>query len=84
MRERERELHPPLGVGTPRDPTSLSALAQNLENDGNSRRPNTSVIWNNRDVMIYKSYILHSNLDIVNKSVRTFLFTILNNSLYQM
>ena len=58
MRERERELHPPLGVGTPRDPTSLSALAQNLENDGNSRRPNTSFIWNNRDVMIYKSYIL--------------------------
>ena len=58
MRERERERNPPLGVGTPRDPTSLSALAQNLENDGNSRRPNTSFIWNNRDVMIYKSYIL--------------------------
>ena len=27
---------------------------------------------------------LHSNLDIVNKSVRSFLFTISNNSLYQM
>ena len=52
MRERERELHPPLGVGTLRDPTSLGALAQNLENDENSRRPNASIIWNNRDVMI--------------------------------
>ena len=29
-------------------------------------------------------HIIHSNLDIVNKSVRPFLFTILNNSLYQM
>ena len=29
-------------------------------------------------------YYVHSNLDIVNKSVRPFLFTILNNSLYQM
>ena len=27
---------------------------------------------------------LHSNLDIVNKSIIPFLFTILNNSLYQM
>ena len=30
------------------------------------------------------SKLLHSNLDIVNKSVRPFWFTILNNSLYQM
>ena len=27
---------------------------------------------------------VHSNLDIANKSVRPFLFTISNNSLYQM
>ena len=27
---------------------------------------------------------VHSNLDIANKSIRPFLFTILNNSLYQM
>ena len=27
---------------------------------------------------------VHSNLEIANKSVRSFLFTILNNSLYQM
>ena len=30
------------------------------------------------------SKALHSNLDIENKSVRPFLYTILNNSLYQM
>ena len=28
--------------------------------------------------------LLHSNLDIVNKSVRSFLFTISNNLLYQI
>ena len=32
----------------------------------------------------YQLQVIHSNLDIVNKSVRPFLFTILNNSLYQM
>ena len=31
-----------------------------------------------------RTKILHSNLDIANKSVRSFLFTISNNSLYQM
>ena len=30
------------------------------------------------------SIVVQSNLDIVNKSVRPFLFTISNNSLYQM
>ena len=32
----------------------------------------------------YQLQVIHSNLDIANKSVRSFLFTILNSSLYQM
>ena len=36
-----------------------------------------------KQLLISTQYI-HSNLDIVNKSVRPFLFTISNNSLYQM
>ena len=33
---------------------------------------------------MYMEHTMHVNLDIVNKSVRPFLFTILKNSLYQM
>ena len=34
--------------------------------------------------LVYFKIEIHSNLDIANMSVRHFLFTILNNSLYQM
>ena len=43
-----------------------------LEQELKGRQPITDVIY------------VHSNLHIVNKSARPFLFTILNNSLYQM
>ena len=36
------------------------------------------------DQWAWELYQIHSNLDIANKSVKPFLFTILNNSLYQM
>ena len=35
-------------------------------------------------IIYLDTLVVHSNLDIVNKSVRPFLFTILNNSLYKM
>ena len=46
-------------------------------NNNNNRRSNSG----NRSSFRLQ---VHSNLDIANKSVRSFLFTILNNSLYQM
>ena len=37
-----------------------------------------------QEKMLFFIIFIHSNIDIVNKSIRPFLFTILNNSLYQM
>ena len=46
-----------------------------------------SVLWGKKEnvkVAIFKNVQIHSNLDITNKSVIPFLFTISNNSQYQM
>ena len=52
----------------------ISQIKEDLKND----------LWgkiiNNFQVILY----MHSNLDIANKLVRAFLFTMSNNSLYQM
>ena len=48
------------------------------------KAPNPDVILLKKARGMSTIYKVHSNLDIVNKSIKHFLFTNVNNSLYQM
>ena len=50
----------------------------------NLRVPRVHKVSSFYTIYLHSVSKIHSNLDIVNKSVRSFLFTILNNSLYLM